>query len=418
MNEEEDDHADGAASADDEDDSQLLDDVAAQHQILAPQQIALVLAAEREQSLSQSEGDNSGHIAPRRDPPPLLLRQHVLSLGGQTPGSRRSLGAVQSALYDRFGGSSEQGRQSSARQEHLAGPLSPPPIATGTHTRRVQPRLPHAAPAAGSVGGDANEDDANAAGPPPAPAAGAAGGENQLTGLDTAEDDLDTVEDDLFDAVEDNSLQSLIHFLSTITTRENVISVVKRFDNAKAVRLFAGLSTVLKEIEECELIKTSQEEEDDDDGGDSDEVTGAVNYLYVAAFLIEGYLEGLVSRRRAVDKPLEIIKEAFEVAELLYVQLESLDSLETNDAWQAKQKIFSVCELWWTGNFQDRDQLIADLIMLLLRDSLNEDPDECDVKRLYSIRSAINLLDFNDESLDRFKKSPTGDGQQFGILAD
>ena len=72
-------------------------------------------------------------------------------------------------------------------------------------------------------------------------------------------------------------------------------------------------------------------------------------------------------------------------------------------ATQAQSAIFSMCERYWHGNFEDKEQLVTQLIPLLLMKSLNDNAQKNDVKRLYSIREAIDLLDFQDESIESLK---------------
>ena len=63
--------------------------------------------------------------------------------------------------------------------------------------------------------------------------------------------------------------------------------------------------------------------------------------------------------------------------------------------------IFSMCEKWWHGNFEDREQMVTQLIPLLLVKvkSLEDTAQKNDIKRPCSIREAIDLLDFEDESI-------------------
>ena len=220
--------------------------------------------------------------------------------------------------------------------------------------------------------------------------------------------------DDLFDAVESSSVSTrpLIQFLfkattngrSAAKTREAALSAVKTFHKPKARRLFAGLLPILEKVVDEESIVPDQTEEDDG-GGASSDAADAVLFLKGCAFLTGAYLEGLTSRntRKSANQPTAIIDEAFEVAELLHDQLFPLHSLATKEATQTQREIFNVCERWWHGNFDDKEQLVTQLVPLLLVKSLDDNSEKNDVKRLYSIRSALDLLDFEDESITSLK---------------
>ena len=222
--------------------------------------------------------------------------------------------------------------------------------------------------------------------------------------------------DDLFNAVESSSVSTrpLVQFFykattngrSAAKTREAALSAVKTFHKPKARRLFAGLLPVLEKVVDEELIlPPDQQTEEDDGGGASSDAADAVLFLRATACLTGAYLEGLTARntRRSANQPSEIIDEAFEVAELLHDQLFPLHSLATKEATHTQREVFNVCERWWHGNFDDKEQLVTQLVPLLLVKSLDDNSEKNDVKRLYSIRSAIDLLDFEDESITSLK---------------
>jgi len=99
--------------------------------------------------------------------------------------------------------------------------------------------------------------------------------------------------------------------------------------------------------------------------------------------------------------------EIFDVAELLHGLLFPLQhgpvSSGIQVATQAQSAIFSMCERYWHGNFEDKEQLVTQLIPLLLMKCLDDNAQKNDVKRLYLIREAIDLFDFQDESIESVK---------------
>ena len=205
------------------------------------------------------------------------------------------------------------------------------------------------------------------------------------------------------------------------------------------------------------------DEDEDNDGQlvqddlDNADCIQSIFFLRCCAYLVEGYLEGMLnrigrggngtSRRNTANttknggggekkRRVEIIDEAFEVAEMLHdllFPLQSCAATNTNimdleggeeggdgvtktttnssagsntihkEAQQTQSAIFTMCETYWHGNFDDKEQMVTQLIPLLLVKSLDESAQKADVKRLWSIREAINLLDFRDTSIDSLK---------------
>ncbi|CAN0413140.1 unnamed protein product, partial [Discosporangium mesarthrocarpum] len=56
--------------------------------------------------------------------------------------------------------------------------------------------------------------------------------------------------------------------------------------------------------------------------------------------------------------------------------------------------------MWWVSERPGAEHLVTQLLPLLLVRSLGEEAREADVKRVYSVRGALILLDFDDESSD------------------
>ena len=73
------------------------------------------------------------------------------------------------------------------------------------------------------------------------------------------------------------------------------------------------------------------------------------------------------------------------------------------EGMSTQSAIFAMCENWWHGNFEDKEMFVTQLIPLLLVKSLEDTAQKNDVKRLCSIREAIDLLDFECESITTLK---------------
>ena len=248
--------------------------------------------------------------------------------------------------------------------------------------------------------------------------------------------------------------------------RTAIQSIVKSksFNKSRARRLFSGLVPLLQMIVEEERYLPDEDGDNDgqlvQDDLDNADCIQSIFFLRCCAYLVEVYLEGMLNRigrggngngtstRRNTanttknggggekKRRVEIIDEAFEVAEMLHdllFPLQSCAATNTNimdleggeeggdgvtktttnssagsntihkEAQQTQSAIFTMCETYWHGNFDDKEQMVTQLIPLLLVKSLDESAQKTDVKRLYSIREAINLLDFRDTSIDSLK---------------
>lgn len=89
----------------------------------------------------------------------------------------------------------------------------------------------------------------------------------------------------------------------------------------------------------------------------------------------------------------------------LFYSLEEIHELlmSLNDAIAGaaplKRRIADACEAWWINNENSAENLISQLIPYLLLASLDTDAKASDITRLYNMRSALLLLDFDDESI-------------------
>ena len=175
------------------------------------------------------------------------------------------------------------------------------------------------------------------------------------------------------------------------------------------------------------------------------EAEEAVRFLGCCAHLVEAYLQGMLSkqkkhrggdddddddddggegrrgRRCRGQNKIEVVDEAFDVAGTLHDLLFPLQqgrcqqqqsppssspsstssSSSTSRRWsrhasRAQSAIFSMCETWWHGNFADRERMVTQLVPLLLVRSLDVSARRDDVRRLCSVRRAIDLLDFDN----------------------
>ena len=226
---------------------------------------------------------------------------------------------------------------------------------------------------------------------------------------------------DLFAAVEESviSCRPLVNFFhppNNNTTKQqrraaihNIISSPQnKFNKTRARRLFSGLTPLVQKI----VDEESYLPDDTDDNGDiiiqdaHAASTLAVIYLRLCAGMVDAYLKGVLTRQgrnnNGNKRPVEVIDEVFEVATMLHDLLFPLQHCG-KEGMATQSAIFSMCETWWHGNFEAREVFITQLIPLLLVKSLEDTAQKNDVKRLYSIRDAIDLLDFECPSITSLK---------------
>jgi condensin-2 complex subunit G2 len=58
----------------------------------------------------------------------------------------------------------------------------------------------------------------------------------------------------------------------------------------------------------------------------------------------------------------------------------------------------AICEFWWSNNFVDRECMVVHLVPLLVASALDESAQKSNVKRLFQMRGALEVLDWEDEA--------------------
>lgn len=191
--------------------------------------------------------------------------------------------------------------------------------------------------------------------------------------------------------------------------RKDAELLVGKLNKVKSRRLFAALLPLLNRTveEECYSYRDEEEEgEEKKDGEDFNEAAAlhSLQFLKLCADLLKAHV--CTIKKTAMD-------EVFDMATLLHDSLFVLHQCSANgvegsandnskvgkQAAAASASIFLLCEKWWHLNLDDREQMVTQLIPLLLLSSLDEKATRADVKRLYSMREAFDLLDFTDPSI-------------------
>lgn len=176
-----------------------------------------------------------------------------------------------------------------------------------------------------------------------------------------------------------NSSTTLFPGSNIRVQRQILLEAVGSFNKVTASRFFAGLHAIVDAVGESETFEA------DPDAPDT---------LSFAAMTVKAYVIGLTANRKSSNK-LALIEEAFLLARSLH------DSIfDLNHSVPAQNSIVAMCETLWHANVANRNFLVLQALPLLVESAaaLAEDTFARDVKRLFAIRDALQVIDFDDES--------------------
>ena len=237
----------------------------------------------------------------------------------------------------------------------------------------------------------------------------------------TSKTDVDLLRQALFDAVEaSESAKPLVDLFlyqspccfgdGARDQRVALLHVVAALTKASARRFFDGVRNILKGIVENEMFvpESAYADHDDDEQQQLHPDDGAIlsdaqsalalEFLKVVALCMERYMESMVEKTgETKSKTIAVVEEVYHVMEMLHNCLISLQA-SGDDGLGVQHKISALCEYWWNHNFLDRECMVVQLLPLLVAKSLDETATKADINRLFAIRHALDVLDFDDES--------------------
>jgi hypothetical protein len=132
--------------------------------------------------------------------------------------------------------------------------------------------------------------------------------------------------------------------------------------------------------------------DDEDKQKDFSKLSEEVNKLKKISAILSKYMK--ISRINPTG--------LFETTEVLHNILIPLDETIPG-ALALKASIAQICESCWVTEVAGAENLITQLIPYLLIAALKPSAHDADVKRLYSIRTALHLLDFDDPSIESIR---------------
>lgn len=197
----------------------------------------------------------------------------------------------------------------------------------------------------------------------------------------------------------------------------------KRFTDGQAAQFFAALHSMVEAcVENQQHVPESafevDDNQDDHENGESEEheivpdaaSAASLSFLQYAALCVSAYFQehnknnnrkGISSSTAAAAIPL------FDTALALH---NCLDQLE-DPSWgpecvAAHAAIVALCETWWTRDGPHREQLIAQALPPLVENVLDvsttNNSNKAALKRLYNLRTALTVIDFDDAASDEF----------------
>jgi condensin-2 complex subunit G2 len=238
------------------------------------------------------------------------------------------------------------------------------------------------------------------------------------------ESDHDTAFIRLFQS--SNHCGTLLPGLSTKQQRSLILATVQGFHKGHARRFFSGVKTIVEGIvsEEAFIPESAcyaegeedhrQEEIDFTDITPDTKSTEALQFLKYSAMCVDAYLDGrkpvaVESSSKQTSKQqkpqqLSIIAQVYDVALDLHNVLFSLQSCGA-EGTLTLNTILSLCENWWHANGANRENLIVQCLPLVVLQTMDGDNNlqKSQVKRLFQLRDAFQVIDFANPSSDALR---------------
>ncbi|XP_070535793.1 condensin-2 complex subunit G2-like [Ptychodera flava] len=184
------------------------------------------------------------------------------------------------------------------------------------------------------------------------------------------------------ESVDDECHDRFLEFVKLHHSKESDFDLAELFQSLDRTRISSMWDGLFKL---CNDTLISSPLEVDEFAEDKDELQQAVNTTIAC---LDGILTVALCYLQSQEKP--VIPQSFEeVTSVLHGVLldfpKSADKLQNNVA--------RLCELWWSKELPNREEVIKNAFMFLLRRTL-ENSHFADVKRVYSLRQSLLLHDF------------------------
>jgi Condensin II non structural maintenance of chromosomes subunit/HEAT repeat len=183
-----------------------------------------------------------------------------------------------------------------------------------------------------------------------------------------------------------------------------------------ALSIFTTLRKYVQHFTEQQISLSSSDESDHTDATHDTEMTHPARlfndttrtrevflFLYYVTSCATAYFEGWVTKNKpSPNSP--VFNEVYHIATSLHAFIDTIDeSTSSKEVRTAHQAIVTLCETWWLKNGVQKESLIGNILPILVGNVLKTESSKgADMKRLYSIRSAFSIIDFDDPESQSF----------------
>ena len=127
-------------------------------------------------------------------------------------------------------------------------------------------------------------------------------------------------------------------------------------------------------------------------------------FLQYATLCVTASFEGIVAQNQhqSMKSNNSLLSEVFHVAETLHDLLDCMND-DTDEANATFQAIVALCEQWWLQSGYEKESIIRNTLPTLLGNVVGvTDPKSSDIKRLYQLRTALSIIDYDDSESQSF----------------
>ena len=199
----------------------------------------------------------------------------------------------------------------------------------------------------------------------------------------------------LVDAANSDGISSMFNMIMDGSNEvSSIIEALDFMNSAEIIHFFDKLGSLTAETT-SDLC--SDDDSLSDDGAEinqeeTNRKAGQINVLKKIAAVVQ----------KRIESSKENCSSLIGIVEPLHAILIPLEDCLPG-ATSLKSSIARICEKWWTNEFADSENLVTQLIPYLLITALSPSAHDADVKRLYTIRTALLLLDFEDETIESIR---------------
>jgi condensin-2 complex subunit G2 len=233
------------------------------------------------------------------------------------------------------------------------------------------------------------------------------------TALFAAVEDCDNDDDDGDDLHSPRPFLRLIRstklIKSDLSSREQkqlLMDTIQGMSKTHARRFFAALLQVVDNVlnSQAFIPESAYKEDDDEEGEVTPDRRSSQNleFLHYAAQCAAAYLDGQIASQETTGAVLSVIGELFDVAQRLHDITFTLNSCGP-DAIEPQSTIIRLCETWWLANVSNKEQLVVQVLPLIVVGAV-DDSAIANVKRLYQMRHALEMIDFGDPTSDSLRE--------------